>query len=142
MPSPDLPHEIITAILQTALDVTIAPSDILCVCRLFRDIGEDYLYSRLSFTSASQLHRFTSKASYPPIVPRSLVVDLTGKASRSVIRNLCDVLMKCGELANVEEGTSALDERDARLKHLRLQIHSYSRDPAIDVLERGLQAVR
>lgn len=138
----DLPHEIVAVILRTALDLTALPSDILCVCRLFRTLGADCLYTHLRFTSANQLHQFAlSRAPQPPIAPRSLVVNLTGKAQRDVLRHICDALFKCRRLASVTERTLH-GEHDVRLKHIRLRMHSYSRDSAVDVLEQGLQAVR
>ncbi|KAH0831099.1 hypothetical protein J3R83DRAFT_13665 [Lanmaoa asiatica] len=112
----DLPHEIVAVILRMALDGTAVPSDILCVCRLFRDVGTDYLYTHLRFTSVRQLHQFAlSKSLQPPIAPRSLVIDLTGKAQRGILRHLCDTLVKCQQLTSVAEGTSR-GERDLRLK--------------------------
>lgn len=135
----DLPHEIVAVILQTALDATATPSDILCVCKLFHYLGTDYLYTRLKFTSSHQLHQFVlSEAPQPLIAPRTLVVDLAGKAQRGVLRDLSDTLIKCRQLARVADVTS----RDARLKCLRLRMHSYARDSAVDVLEQGLGAVR
>ncbi|KAF8547203.1 hypothetical protein OG21DRAFT_951105 [Imleria badia] len=134
----DLPHEIVAIILQTALDATTIPSDIFCVCRLFYDLGTDYLYTHIKFTSPHQLQQFVlSDAPQPPIAPRTLAVDLAGKAQRGVLRDLADALMKCQQLARVAEATS----RDVRLKRLRLRMHSYAQDSAVDVLEQGLDAV-
>ncbi|KAG6380104.1 hypothetical protein JVT61DRAFT_8189 [Boletus reticuloceps] len=137
----DLPHEIVVTILQIALDATVVPSDVLCVCRLFRDLGTDHLYTHLKFTSAHQLRQFgLSEGPSPPIGPRSLAVDLAGKAQRGVLRDLCDALMKCRQLASVAEGS---ETSHIRLKRVHLRMHSYASDlEAVDVLQQGLQAIR
>ncbi|KAF8128878.1 hypothetical protein EV363DRAFT_1170033, partial [Boletus edulis] len=136
-----LPHEIVVAILQIALDATVVPSDVLCVCRLFRDLGTDHLYTHLKFTSAHQLRQFGhSEGPSPPIGPRSLAVDLAGRAQRGVLRDLCDALIKCRQLASVAEGSET--SRDMRLKRVRLRMYSYASDlEAVDVLQQGLQAI-
>ena len=147
----DLPHEILAVILHITLDVAPVPSDILRACKLFRDLGADHLYTHLRFTSAHQLRQFVlSDASQPPIAPRSLAVDLTGKTQRGVLRDLSDALIKCRHLARARatvsdsnsDSDSGATARDNQLKRLRLRMHSYARDSAVDALERGLQAVR
>ena len=154
-----LPHDILTAILHTALDTAPTPSAILCVCRRFRDIGTARLYADLWFTSASQLRAFAcAEGPRPVAAPRAVVVDLAGRAERGVLRDLCGALVKCRVLALASAGASdqgvghdhdrfgegGVGAHDAgvRLRCLRLRMHSYASDAVVDVLERGLSAVR
>ncbi|TBU23354.1 hypothetical protein BD311DRAFT_768597 [Dichomitus squalens] len=134
-----VPVELLREILAHALCDHPRPGELLCVNKLFYELGQPLLYADLDFRSITQLILFSEGTSPLVCTPRTLTVALAGgSADFEVFKYLAAALRRClsTSASRTEEGgiESESEERmgnDGKvpLELLSLRLHSHSGNP-------------
>lgn len=130
-----LPLELLTHLLEHALQDNAFPTNVLCVNFQFFTIGQRMLHSHLRFRHLSQIAEFAAGTSPLTRKPHGFTVEIsagTGASStdaafsRSVFRYLIPVLRRCG--AEPAENSPTGKPMQLPLDILELYLNTHVRD--------------
>jgi hypothetical protein len=123
----DLPEEILSHILDFALDESASPCGLLCASRTVYRLAYPYLYNDLWFTSTQQLRLFAEGARIPQqFTPRFVTVMLPGGEDFRDFAAMSRMLATCAPSGRLELDT------------LRLCLNTLSTDPNLHNIEVAL----
>ncbi|KAH9847010.1 hypothetical protein C2E23DRAFT_533661 [Lenzites betulinus] len=140
-----LPVELLQLIIAFSLTGNPKPSDVLCISRVFLELGQPLLHGRLQFRSIQQLILFSKTTSTLSCLPKELSVTLAGgSADFEVFKYLAAALERCRNTLRAsdklhEDGPDNAGEvTQVPLQLLSLRLHSHTNNPHLGYVYKAL----
>ncbi|EMD37108.1 hypothetical protein CERSUDRAFT_155594 [Gelatoporia subvermispora B] len=132
-----LPVELLLEIVTLALHNNPQPTDLLCVNKVFLQLGQRVLHTHIYFSNTPQLTCFGEQTTPLVCCPKTVSVSLAGGAATfDVFVHLGAVLRRC--LAFWRNTDDDLVEAKLPLDLLSLCLHSHARNPNLPHIYEAL----